>query len=475
MLLKLQFSTFTAKINDKRTMLFKIFSAIPIFYLLYICTLENPPTFIDPVNIPIYISGSFGELRSSNFHTGIDIKTNGKTGYDVYAIADGYVSPILVSPFGYGKAIYITHENGYTSVYSHLESFGIQIEDYVKNKQYINQSFYLNTFPDSDLIKVKQGDVIAYTGNSGSSMGPHLHFEVRNSVTQEPIDPMLFNFNIKDTIAPIFYNLYVYQIDNNANFHRSTYPTSKQKSNYTIKNNDTILTYGTIGLAVHINDQINGSKNNCGITNLQVCADSSTIYNLNLSKISFNEVKYVQAHSDYWLNKNNHRRIHKCFVEPGNRFSNYSKLANNGYINIQDQTIRDITITGIDSYNNISKLSFVLKADISKKVDSKPPKYLKKWLPNKINEYNDSLIKISTNESSLYDTLFFDYQTLSKTPNTLTRRYKIGDENTPIHNQISVILKYESIPDHLSDKIVTAEVSTKKINVHERNPNVKKN
>ena len=451
-------------------MLFKILTILPLYYLVLASNLSTPPTFIDPVNIPISISGSFGELRTSNFHSGIDIKTYGKTGYDIFAIADGYISRIFVSSVGYGKALYITHDNGYTSVYAHLDGFGIQIEEYIREKQYENKSFYVNVFPDSELIKVKQGDVIGYSGNSGSSMGPHLHFEVRETSTQEPINPMLFNFSITDTIEPIFHNIYVYQFGIGSSFSRTVYPMIKQSIKYTLKNTDTIVTYGTIGLAAHVTDRINGSNNFCGINQLKIEVNNKVTYMLNLSKISFSEVKYVKSHSDYWLVKNQNRRIHKCFVNSGNRFSNYSNLINDGYLEIIQDSIYNITITSCDSYKNSSQTSFVIKGDHKAKAHIPENRSLQQWNPNITNVYNDEFVRITAPKNAIYDTLFFNYSVLNQTKDILTKRYLIGDENTALHQNINVKIKNIQIPQSLVEKLVTVEVSGKTMSVLDTKP-----
>ena len=177
--------------------------------LMFLCLLsyagfsqENIPKdyFSNPLDIPLLLSGNFGELRSNHFHSGLDIKTQQREGLPVYAPADGYVKRIKVSHYGYGKALYLQHPNGYSSVYAHLQSYAGPIQQYVKEHQYNKESFEIELFPESDVLPVKKGQIIAYSGNSGSSGGPHLHFEIRDGASR-PMNPMLFGIEIPDEEA----------------------------------------------------------------------------------------------------------------------------------------------------------------------------------------------------------------------------------------------------------------------------------
>ena len=187
------------------------------FYIYFICFfLFNfsgyTQNYTSPLNIDLILSGTFGELRSNHFHAGIDLKTKGVEGLNVYSIADGYVSRVKVSSYGYGKVIYITHYDGNTSVYAHLKEFSHKIDSIVKIEQYKNKKFEIDYYLPKDAIKVKQKEIIGKSGNSGSSAGAHLHFEIRDSKTQKPINPLYFDFNIKDEIKPNIKKLKVYTI-----------------------------------------------------------------------------------------------------------------------------------------------------------------------------------------------------------------------------------------------------------------------
>ncbi|HOG20722.1 MAG TPA: M23 family metallopeptidase, partial [Salinivirgaceae bacterium] len=302
-------------------MFFKILAICHLLLLIIVNNIKSQPYFSNPLDIHQTLSGSFGELRSSNFHSGIDIKTNGITGHKVYAVADGFVSRINISPFGYGKAIYIDHPNGYTSVYAHLDSFVLQISDYVEKEQYERESFAVNLFLEPDVMPVKKGDIIGFSGNSGTSMGPHLHFEIRNTRTQKSLDPLNFNFDVVDNIPPKFHNLYIYPFGENSHVNGETQRIRKhivRKGNtFQLANNDTIKALNRIGFAAHVNDKVNNSNNICDIVNLIVEVNDVKTFELNISEISFSEVRYVQSHIDYELYRKHKRFVHKCFIEPG--------------------------------------------------------------------------------------------------------------------------------------------------------------
>src|SRR5690554_2261216 len=195
--------------------MFKNLLSIWAFILFGITAFSQKPIPVDyfdlPLQIPIELSGTFGELRNDHFHSGLDIKTLQKEGIAIYAPADGYVHRIKVSHFGYGKALYIQHPNGYSTVYAHLKDYAGAIQEYVKKEQYRQQSYEVEMFPGVDVLKVRKGDLIGYTGNTGSSGGPHLHYEIRDA-SSRPMNPLLFGMDIPDTRKPLINSVFVYPV-----------------------------------------------------------------------------------------------------------------------------------------------------------------------------------------------------------------------------------------------------------------------
>ncbi len=218
--------------------------------------------FTSPLKIPLYLSGTFGELRSNHFHAGIDIKTNQQQGLPVYAAADGFVSRIKVSPWGYGKALYVTHPNGFTTVYAHLRNFNEEIDEYIKAMQYQRRKFDIELFPLRSKFVIKQGEVVAHSGNSGGSSAAHLHFEIRESGTEKPVNPLLFGFPVKDTREPSIKSIFVYDFGKLKNVSDPMeFRTLRTGTHYTLTRDVAKVNSNKIGIGIKTFDKLNGANN----------------------------------------------------------------------------------------------------------------------------------------------------------------------------------------------------------------------
>ena len=307
-----------------------------------------------------FLTGSMGELRPNHFHAGIDVKTDFKTGLPIYASAEGYVSRIKISSFGYGKVLYITHPNGLTTVYAHLEGFNDTIADYIVRKQYEQECFDLEIYPDKGILPVKKGEKIAYSGNTGSSGGPHLHYEVRDA-EEKALNPLLFGFNeVKDNLPPVFDILAIRTFDINSRieneFGRKEFLPVKTGKNFIL--NKPVKALGELGLEIKVHDRMDGTQSNYGITCLEVKINGKEVFYHNLSSIAFDEMKYINAHIDYETLVNKNQRFQKCYIGDGNKLSSYKNTGHNGKINIEENKTYQVEITLYDAYNNSSKLNF---------------------------------------------------------------------------------------------------------------------
>ena len=331
---------------------------------LFYCQKVDEINFGSPIGIPIALSGNFGELRTNHFHTGLDIKTNGSQNYRIYAIDSGYVSRINISHWGYGKAIYVDHPNGYTSVYAHLNRFPEKIEKIIRKKQYDLNKQIIEYYLDSSQILVSKGEVIAYSGNSGSSSGPHLHFEIRETQSEHPVNPQKFNFKIIDSKPPIISNIKIYTFLDDVLFQKCndySLAVKKYKDEYQLKYDSIISVNGPIGMGVNTSDFYNNSSNPCGIYSLKLFVDGLLKYDLKLDELDFDINDQVNIHKDYQEYQASRNKVHKLYIHPSNELDLYDRKIGNGILNFKDTLTHKVKIKVGDFNNNYSELSFYLK------------------------------------------------------------------------------------------------------------------
>ena len=396
-----------------------------------------------PLKIPLILSGTFGELRSNHFHSGIDFKTNKETGIPIFASASGYVSRIKVSPTGFGKAIYIAHENGLTTVYAHLENFNKEISQYILQKQYDLKTFSLDLTIDSNKFKIEKGDNIGYTGNSGSSSGPHLHFEIRNTKTQHPLNPMNWDFEIKDTKKPIIESVFIYKLND---------PLNIEKENMI---NQKVIT-GQFSFGIKTYDLLDLAENKNGINTIKIYLDNQLYYHYEIQEFSFNETKYINSLIDYKEYKKSKQRIYKCYVEKNNQLSVYKKIINNGIFKDLDEGAHSIKIIVEDSYKNNEEQDFVF---IYKKNETEKSYNGEEIIDcNKDFSFENENIKILIPQKSLYTDCFFSFEKNQKSKNHT--EYTIMSHDIPLHKSFQLSIK----PDtgiNQSEKLIMVQINNK--------------
>lgn len=369
--------------------------------------------FRSPLDIPLKISGTFGELRNNHFHAGIDIKTNHRTGLKVYATADGYVSRIKVALWGYGKTIYITHPNGYTSVYAHLSKFGDGIQEYVKNIQYQKESYETgNMYPEENKILVKKGEIIAYSGRTGGYVAPHLHYEIRDTKTEHIINPMLLGLKIQDSIAPRINKLMAYSIGSNSRINRST-----KKQSLSIKK-DTLNSYitsrisasGKIGFGINAYDFLGKESNKNGVYSIEMLVNGKRYYYHDLETFSFPESKYINLLIDYPHYASYKSRIQKTFLEKENKLSIYKGLINDGIIDVKEGFNYQVDIITKDFKGNTSSIRIPvigLKSEsiLEQKTDTTNYKISK----IKFQKFTKNGVTVAFPKNTFYEDVFIDF------------------------------------------------------------------
>ncbi|WP_418510245.1 M23 family metallopeptidase [Corallibacter sp.] len=406
--------------------------------------------FRDPLDIPLLLAGTFGELRSNHFHSGIDIKTQQREGLKVYAIADGFVSRIKISHYGYGKALYITHPNGYTSVYAHLQRFSPEIEAYVKNIQYEKETYEIEVFPTAIAIQIKKGDIVAYSGNTGSSGGPHLHFEIRDN-EERPINPMYFGIDIKDTTKPYISQIYAYPVTDSAHVNRSN---EKQKLRLiALKNGDytaeNIEAFGKIGFGIETNDRQDYTSNKNGVASIQTFFNGNSSFEIDFKRFSFDETNHLNRLIDYEHYITNKERIQKLFVEENNPLSMYKNLNDNGYLSILDSTNSVYKIRVKDFKNNDAWITLNIAG---KKQDTIKPKRVPKTehylYANQDTKLSSKNVSVNIPRNTFYDDFYIDFKvkndTLTLHDNTIPANkyfkidYDISHYNNPDRDKLYI-------------------------------------
>ena len=353
--------------------------------------------FSKPVEIPLILSGNFGESRTNHFHSGIDIKTQSKEGLNIISSASGYVSRIKIAHGGFGKALYINHYNGFTTVYGHLKKFNKEIEDYIKKIQYKRQSYEVDIYLNKNTINLKKNQIIAYSGNTGSSLGPHLHYEIRNTSNQKPLNPLLFGMDVKDTRRPEIKGLFVYtNIDNNID---KIIPKKLKlkRINDSVFRTNTINIKGKTGFGINVIDKQDLANNKNGVHKISTYLNKKLINSINFDGFLFEESILINTLIDYQHYINNKERILKLFKTSGNKLSFYKNL-NDGLIDeIKTNSEFKIQVSDIKK-NNIYILIPVNneKNIIEKKIEKKSKVYYNKQVDDNF-EFNFKIDKYKIN------------------------------------------------------------------------------
>lgn len=416
---------------------------------------EPAALFNSPVHRQIALSGTFGELRPNHFHAGLDIKSqNGSTGEPVYAASKGYISRIKISAYGYGRALYIQHQNGHSSVYAHLDHFIPAIENYIKKEHYKRQRFEMDFSLNATTFPVEEDQLIAYMGNSGSSTGPHLHFEIRNSMTEEALNPLQYGIRVPDHHAPQLFAVKLFEPDTYLPKTIQTLALQNKTAGLYTPSKDTIQVNSEYaGVAIRTYDQSLNSSSRLGVYGIRLYVDEQLHYQFDMNGVFFDAQRYSNAHRDYEEQVLRRQSYHRLFRLPGNKLPIYKQKINDGWIPLTPGQGRKVLIEVYDHSGNKSVVQFYLRgnapASKPKIAASRPITF-----DQPFSEDREDL-RLLFPSNSLYTDIDLELEK-SERKESWSAVYRVHDSATPLHTSYVISLKPVAIPARLKNKSVVA-------------------
>lgn len=413
-------------------------------------------TYRLPLNLAPSLSGNFGELRATHFHGGLDFRVGGVSGAPVYAVMDGYISRLSVSPSGYGHALYIQHPNGRTTVYGHLMAYSPAVEKWVRNNQYEKESFSVTLYPDSTMFRVKKGDLLGKAGNTGSSGGPHLHFEIRNSETEITLDPAKeCNYSVTDNIPPLIERISLYGISNSSNLPVRTFIKSiSAAEKLPVEVSDTFY------VAVGAIDRMNASGARFAVYAYRYYLDNEQIFSFNTGGISFEKGRYINSILEYPQKENFGRSMIKSWVEPGSALKGNIRSKNEGLFVLMDNVEHTVRVELEDNSGNKTAKSFRVKRN-SRLRPALPDSamlsagVLMPWyLPN---IWENGNLRVELPVGSLYSSVLFTSDSVPAPPGGFPV-WRVHNSSTPVHSGARISIR-AAVPSDLKEKAFIASVS----------------
>ena len=425
------------------------------------------PEFGVPFDFPLLLSGNFGELRSNHFHGGLDFKTQGVVGKPLLAIADGYISKVTVTPGGYGNALYITHDNGYTSVHGHLDRFLPEIAQLVHEKQYQEQSFVVTLEFGSEEYRVKRGEVVAYAGNTGYSFGPHLHMEIRTTDTNEPIDPLPFyKDKIVDNIAPRATHVMVYGGASPSALSQGEGTSECIEIKVTSESpllgrggGGPITAWGRIGTAISANDYMDGTTNNYGVRYVRLYVDGKLVSHSDVNRFSFDEDLLINSWTDYAVQRSTGRWYMRSTIAENNELRMLHADERRGWVMIDEERDYHFRYELEDLYGNISTYRFVVRGQ-RMELPCHVPNYFYRMDASRANRFYGQGFELWLPEGTLFEDVELNYDVLPSDTDQ-TEHYQLTKTRIPLRKAAEITLPI--MPDEGVDtkKLYVARVDGK--------------
>ncbi len=415
--------------------------------------------FRNPLSIPMEIQSNFGELRPDHWHMGLDIRTAQKENQSVLAAAEGYIASIGVRPSSFGRFIIINHPNGLSTLYAHLNDFYPELEAYVTQQQYEKESWAVELNFTSDQFRVSKGQFIAFSGNTGGSQGPHLHFEIFNTTTGERLNPLLLNFPVQDNFSPVFKSLAMY--DRSKTVYDQVpvlFPVKYTDSGYIISRNAIIRTgLNKVSFAVQAYDKMSSKGSEDGIYSATLSLDEEPQVRFVLDSISYDETLYINSQIDYKYRSNGGAWLQHLSRMPGDHGNVYQELAGTGIIDLMDTNQHLIRVVLKDAFDNSSVLNFIIQHDDSLASNDGLKLYNPHFIPNQKNGVTNEFFKIAFPEHSFYDSVRILYYRNTNYPSSyaLSPAYQVNDASIPINETATVWIKPDkTVPEDWKEKLL---------------------
>ena len=414
--------------------------------------------FRNPLDIPMQLSANFGELRPNHWHMGLDIRTNAKENLPVHAAAEGYIAKVGIRPQSFGRFIIINHPNGLSTLYAHLNDFTEELEHYVTEQQYKQESWAVELNFTKNQFPLSKGSFIAYSGNTGGSKGPHLHFEIIDTKSDKRLNPMLFNFPLQDNTPPSLIKLAMY--DRSKSIYSQTpvfFSLKNTDSGYIIPKQPLIKTgLNKVSFAIQAIDKMSGGGSDNGIFSAKLYLDEEPQLTFTLDSIDYDETVYMNSHIDYRLDYYGGAYLQHLSQLPGDKSPVYRQIKSDGVINLSDTTIHFLSIDVKDAYGNTSQLNFSIQYDDSLVKSGTYQSPVSKFVPAVKNVLEKEDFRMQLPAGCLYDTIPALY--FRNTPSSsmaVTAMYQVNDPSYPLHEDITVSIKpYKTIPEEWKDKLI---------------------
>jgi hypothetical protein len=438
------------KIRMKAAFNFIILFSLNFFVLCFSLIAQNFPAknypkgyFAYPVGATVALSANYGELRPNHYHMGLDCKTDQRENMPIYAAAEGYIAKVKIEPYGFGRALYINHPNGLTTLYAHLNNFYPELEEWVKQQQYKLEQWHVFLDVPANLFPVTKKQFIAYSGNTGGSQGPHLHFEIRDTKTDKVLNPLLFGFPINDNVPPTVTRLALYDRNKSTHEQSPRYLPLKRAGGIYTTGGVVTTNSDLVSFAISATDRYTGSSNPNGIYEAVIYFDGEPLCGFQLDNISYDETRYMNAHIDHRLKLSGGPYVQHLSRLPGYPEGVYTKFNGDGTIALEDDSIHSVRIVVKDTYGNSSVVETKIRRGSVTAGNTEPLWYHQKaFHPGFVNVYETDNVQLVLSERDLYDSIRFNYsRRASSSPLSVSEMHIVHTGAIPVHGYFTIRIK----------------------------------